>query len=55
MRYTIHYTVGFYSGTKDVLADDEEQAKEKVRTWARGCMTSSLNYEKFEVIETKET
>ena len=47
--YTVAYTLATYSGTRDVVAEDDDQAIAHVKRWARGQTALSMYSESYRV------
>lgn len=54
MTYVVEYVAGSYSGTREVTAEDEEQALAIVRQRIRREMTFPMYSDSYKIIETKE-
>jgi hypothetical protein len=51
LKYTIQYQAGPYSGTRDVIAEDDNEAVEKVRAKIREEMSISMYADSYKIID----
>lgn len=54
MLYTVKYSAGPYSGTRQVNADDKEEAIRKVRAMIRRDMTLPMYSDSYKVINVSD-
>lgn len=53
MTYTVKYTAGPYSGTRTVKAEDEDDAKNKVRAIIRREMTLPMYSDSYKIVSSE--
>lgn len=50
-QFKVEYYAGPYSGTREVYAEDEDEAIEKVRAWVRREMSLSMYSDGYKIID----
>lgn len=54
MKYTVRYHAGPYSGIRVVYADDEQEAKDKVKGMIRKSMTLPMYSDSYAIVSGEE-